>query len=48
VDRYLRMDWSPEQVSGFLKADGILSISHEAIYIHVCADKRAGGACGVI
>jgi IS30 family transposase len=43
VDRYLRMDWSPEQVSGFLKAEGILKISHEAIYIHVWADKRAGG-----
>jgi len=43
VDRYLRMDWSPEQVSGFLRAEGILLISHEAIYIHVWADKRAGG-----
>lgn len=43
VDRYLRMDWSPEQVSGFLKAEGIVRISHEAIYIHVWADKRAGG-----
>jgi IS30 family transposase len=37
------MDWSPEQVSGFLRAEGILSISHEAIYIHLWADKRAGG-----
>lgn len=43
VDRYLRMDWSPEQVAGFLKAEGILRISHEAIYVHVWADKRAGG-----
>ncbi|MDH4140537.1 MAG: IS30 family transposase [Coriobacteriia bacterium] len=43
VDRYLRMDWSPEQVAGFLKAEAILRISHETIYIHVWADKRAGG-----
>jgi IS30 family transposase len=43
VDRYLRMDWSPEQVAGFLRAERILRISHEAIYIHVWADKRAGG-----
>lgn len=43
VERYLRMDWSPEQVAGFLRAEGILRISHEAIYIHVWADKRAGG-----
>ncbi len=43
VDRYLRMDWSPEQVSGFLRTEGMLSISHETIYIHVWADRRAGG-----
>ena len=43
AERYLRMDWSPEQVAGFLRAEGILSISHEAIYIHVWANKRAGG-----
>ncbi len=43
VDRYLRFDWSPEQVSGFLRDEGILRISHEAIYVHVWADKRAGG-----
>jgi transposase, IS30 family len=43
VDRYLRMDWSPDQVSGFLRDERILRISHEAIYLHVWADKRAGG-----
>ena len=43
VERYLRMDWSPEQVAGFLRVEGIMRISHEAIYIHVWADKRAGG-----
>lgn len=43
VDRYLRLDWSPEQVSGFLRDERILRISHEAIYVHVWADKRAGG-----
>jgi IS30 family transposase len=43
VERYLRLDWSPEQVAGFLRTEGILRISHEAIYLHVWADKRAGG-----
>lgn len=44
MDRYLRMDWSPDQVSGFLRDERILRISHEAIYLHVLwADKRAGG-----
>lgn len=41
MDRYLRMDWSPWQVAGFLGAEGILSISHETVYLHVWADKRA-------
>ncbi len=43
VDRYLCMDWSPEQVSGFLRVEGIMQISHEAIYLHVWADRRTGG-----
>jgi IS30 family transposase len=43
VERYMRLDWSPEQVAGFLRAWGILRISHETIYLHVWADKRAGG-----
>jgi IS30 family transposase len=43
VERYLRQDWSPEQVSGSLRKEGLLSISHETIYLHVWSDKRAGG-----
>ena len=43
VERYLRLDWSPEQVAGFLKAEGILSISHESIYRHVWHDKACDG-----
>jgi IS30 family transposase len=43
VERYVRLDWSPEQASGFLRVEGILSISHESIYIHIWRDKRAGG-----
>ena len=43
VERYLRLDWSPEQVSGFLRVEGILSISHETIYVHVWHDKTEGG-----
>jgi IS30 family transposase len=43
VERYLRLDWSPEQVAGFLRTWGILRISHETIYLHVWADKRTGG-----
>jgi IS30 family transposase len=43
VERYLHLDWSPEQVAGFLKAEGILNISHESIYVHVWHDKAADG-----
>ena len=43
VERYLRLDWSPEQVSGFLRVEGLMSISYETIYLHVWRDKHAGG-----
>jgi len=43
VERLVRQDFSPEQVSGCLKKDEGLSISHERIYQHVYADKRADG-----
>ena len=43
VERYLRLDWSPEQVSGFLRAEGSCAISHETIYVHVWHDKARGG-----
>jgi IS30 family transposase len=43
VERYLALDWSPEQVTGFLRAEDILSISHETIYVHVWHDKAGGG-----
>lgn len=40
----LRQDWSPEQISGLLRKDGRLSISHETIYRYVWQDKRQGGS----
>jgi len=43
VEAKISEDWSPEQVSGRLKKEGI-AISHEHIYQYIYADKRAGGA----
>jgi IS30 family transposase len=43
VEKKLKADWSPEQISGHLRLHGELSISHETIYIHVWRDKEAGG-----
>ena len=39
----LRRQWSPEQVSGYLRRTGLLAISHETIYRHVWRDKKEGG-----
>ena len=43
VERYLRLDWSPEQVAGWLRRHELLAISHETIYVRVWHEKRAGG-----
>lgn len=43
VEGLLREDWSPEQVSGYLKKEEELSISHETIYRHIWKDKYYGG-----
>ena len=43
VEDKLRQDWSPEQVSGWLKKNTDTSVSHEWVYQHVYLDKRVGG-----
>lgn len=40
----LHEQWSPEQIAGRLKRDGLLHISHESIYRHIWHDKRRGGS----
>ena len=36
-------DWSPEQISGHLKASGLPGVSPEWIYRHIYANKSQGG-----
>lgn len=43
VEYYIRQDFSPEQVSGFLALQHNVRISHETIYKHIWSDKRRGG-----
>lgn len=43
VNEKIRLDWSPEQISGWLKRKHATHISHEWIYQHILADKRTGG-----
>jgi IS30 family transposase len=43
VDALLCQQWSPEQISGFLRRRREFHISHETIYRHVWRDRRLGG-----
>ncbi|MEJ2033851.1 MAG: IS30 family transposase [Deltaproteobacteria bacterium] len=43
VERLLREDWSPEQISLWLEQEKKLFISHEWIYQHILKDKNRGG-----
>jgi IS30 family transposase len=44
VERLVRRQWSPEQVSGILRKTGALSISHETIYKYIWMDRWRGGS----
>ena len=43
VEELLALDWSPEQVAGWLARHGLLAISYETVYLHLWRDKHAGG-----
>jgi IS30 family transposase len=43
VVTHLKRGWSPEQISGCLKKDGIGSVSHEAIYQFIYAQVHRDG-----
>jgi transposase, IS30 family len=43
VEQLVRADLSPEQISGRLRCDQVLGISHETIYRRIWEDKRRGG-----
>lgn len=44
VNSKLRLQWSPEQISGHLKINKNTNISHERIYQYVLQDKKEGGS----
>ena len=43
VEKLVKDDWSPEQISGRLNHKHRISISHEWIYQYILADKQSGG-----
>jgi len=43
IHKYLKKDWTPEQVAGQLKRENLVDISHEAIYQYIYKNKKSGG-----
>ena len=44
IEEKLKEKWSPVQISGRLKKQGVISVSHETIYKHIWEDKKRGGS----
>jgi IS30 family transposase len=43
VEVQLELEWSPEQISERLKLEGLPTVSHETIYLHVYKNRDEGG-----
>lgn len=43
IKEKIKCYWSPEQISGRMKLDGIEAVSHETIYRYLLQDKSEGG-----
>ena len=43
IERLIQKEWSPEQISGWMKNEMGYSVSHERIYQHILQDKQSGG-----
>ena len=43
IRKYLKEDYTPEQIAGYLKNKNIANISHEAIYQYIYKNKANGG-----
>jgi IS30 family transposase len=44
VKHLVKNDWSPEQISAWLKLQCDIRVSHEAVYQYILSDKKAGGS----
>jgi IS30 family transposase len=43
IEDKIRLDWSPEQISGWFLKRHQIQVSHEWIYQYILSDKQAGG-----
>jgi len=44
IERLICKEWSPEQISGWMKKNMGIAVSHEWIYQYILKDKEAGGS----
>jgi len=44
IEKLIRLDWSPEQISDYCRKEQELQISHEWIYQYIYRDKRGSGS----
>jgi IS30 family transposase len=43
IESKLQQEWSPEQIVGWMKKEGIIKLHHETVYQYVLLDKQSGG-----
>ena len=43
IDSKIQIEWSPQQVSGWLREEHNILISHETNYLHIWSDQKSGG-----
>jgi len=43
IEEFIRQEWSPEQISGWIEENMSCSVSHEWIYQYILQDKQTGG-----
>lgn len=43
IAQKIRLDWSPEQISGYFARHQVLDISHQTIYTYIQEDRQRGG-----
>lgn len=46
IEKYIKQDWSPEQICGWLKSEDreeIIDLHHETVYHYILDDKDSGG-----
>ena len=43
IEKYIKEEWSPEQISATMVSSGIVGVSHETIYQYLQTDRQKGG-----